>query len=101
MAPGEFHPLVQSWFDDRFEAPTEAQQAGWAAIRTGKDTHIVAPTGSGNTLAAFLWSIAGDELSRTRHFLARQMPEIRIVRIGPSGARRSRSRMRDRRSRGW
>ena len=62
MAPGEFHPLVQSWFDDRFEAPTEAQQAGWAAIRTGKDTLIAAPTGSGKTLAAFLWSI--DKLVR-------------------------------------
>ena len=62
MASSGFHPLVQKWFEDRFEAPTEAQQAGWSAIRTGKDTLIAAPTGSGKTLAAFLWSI--DKLVR-------------------------------------
>ena len=62
MSSSEFHPLVQSWFDDQFEAPTEAQQAGWSAIRAGQDTLIAAPTGSGKTLAAFLWSI--DKLLR-------------------------------------
>lgn len=58
----DFHPLVQQWFNDQFQAPTEAQQAGWRAIRGGHDTLIAAPTGSGKTLAAFLWSI--DKLIR-------------------------------------
>ncbi len=52
-----FHPLVQRWFTERFQAPTPAQAAGWASIATGKATLIAAPTGSGKTLAAFLWSI--------------------------------------------
>ena len=50
----EFHPLVREWFAERFNAPTDAQVAGWPAIRAGHDTLISAPTGSGKTLAAFL-----------------------------------------------
>ncbi|HZT07492.1 MAG TPA: DEAD/DEAH box helicase, partial [Chloroflexota bacterium] len=53
----QFHPLVQSWFAERFGAPTEPQAHGWAAIAAGRHTLIAAPTGSGKTLAAFLWSI--------------------------------------------
>ena len=40
-----------------FEAPTQAQSDGWAAIAGGHHTLIHAPTGSGKTLAAFLWSL--------------------------------------------
>ena len=49
-----FHPAVQAWFRRRFQAPTDAQAAGWPKIRLGHDTLIAAPTGSGKTLAAFL-----------------------------------------------
>ena len=49
-----FHPLLQTWFRGRFDAPTEAQALGWPAIAQGRDTLIAAPTGSGKTLAAFL-----------------------------------------------
>ncbi|MGP6191086.1 MAG: DEAD/DEAH box helicase [Vulcanimicrobiaceae bacterium] len=49
-----FHPLISSWFEARFEQPTEPQVAGWPAIRAGRDVLISAPTGSGKTLAAFL-----------------------------------------------
>ena len=49
-----FHPLVQTWFRERFEAPTEAQLVGWPAIAQGRHTLIAAPTGSGKTLAAFM-----------------------------------------------
>ena len=52
-----FHPLVRRWFDERFEAPTEAQEAGWPAIAEGRHTLIAAPTGSGKTLAAFMTCI--------------------------------------------
>ena len=49
-----FDPLVQRWFAERFEAPTEPQVLGWPEIAAGRDTLISAPTGSGKTLAAFL-----------------------------------------------
>jgi ATP-dependent Lhr-like helicase len=52
-----FHPLVWTWFESRFGAPTEPQASGWPLIASGRDTLIAAPTGSGKTLAAFLWSI--------------------------------------------
>ena len=52
-----FHPLVQRWFDERFESPTDAQEAGWPAIAEGRHTLIAAPTGSGKTLAAFMTCI--------------------------------------------
>ncbi|MYD64784.1 MAG: DEAD/DEAH box helicase [Chloroflexi bacterium] len=58
----EFHPVVDAWFRRHFDAPTDAQRAGWRHIRSRRDTLISAPTGSGKTLAAFLAGI--DELVR-------------------------------------
>src|SRR5579859_7884632 len=52
--PASFHPVVRTWFERTFAAPTEAQARGWAEIVEGRDTLIAAPTGSGKTLAAFL-----------------------------------------------
>ncbi len=49
-----FHPLVSSWFEGRFGAPTEPQAAGWPEIQAGRDALLSAPTGSGKTFAAFL-----------------------------------------------
>ena len=48
------HPIVQEWFVNRFDTPTEPQSAGWPHILARHDTLISAPTGSGKTLAAFL-----------------------------------------------
>ena len=60
MPPLEhFHPSVQNWFKAHFAAPTAAQAAGWPAIASGQHLLITAPTGSGKTLTAFLWSIDG------------------------------------------
>ena len=52
-----FSPAVRDWFRSSFDAPTDAQTAGWAAIAAGRHTLIHAPTGSGKTLAAFLWCL--------------------------------------------
>ena len=62
MPLSSFHPVIQRWFRSRFDAPTEAQAAGWPAIAQGRHTLIAAPTGSGKTLTAFLTCI--DQLAR-------------------------------------
>ncbi len=61
MSGSDFTEATRTWFAASFDAPTEAQVRGWAAIRQGDHTLIHAPTGSGKTLAAFLWAI--DRLS--------------------------------------
>ena len=52
-----FHPAVAEWFRGAFAAPTPPQTRGWPAIARGDSTLILAPTGSGKTLTAFLWCI--------------------------------------------
>ncbi|HEY2822249.1 MAG TPA: crosslink repair DNA glycosylase YcaQ family protein [Candidatus Acidoferrum sp.] len=52
-----FHPAVRDWFSAVFIAPTRPQILGWPAISRGDSSLIFAPTGTGKTLAAFLWCI--------------------------------------------
>jgi len=52
-----FHPAVRDWFSAVFTGPTRPQILGWPAISRGDSTLILAPTGTGKTLAAFLWCI--------------------------------------------
>ncbi|MGI8757438.1 MAG: DEAD/DEAH box helicase, partial [Acidimicrobiales bacterium] len=52
-----FSESVRAWFTSSFPTPTAAQELGWPAIAAGDHTLILAPTGSGKTLTAFLWSI--------------------------------------------
>jgi ATP-dependent Lhr-like helicase len=49
-----FHAPTRSWFEAVFPAPTRPQQMGWPAIASGQSTLILAPTGTGKTLTAFL-----------------------------------------------
>jgi ATP-dependent Lhr-like helicase len=59
MPLSHFHPVVQRWFRERVGTPSPPQVEGWPKIRTGRHTLIAAPTGTGKTLAAFLWAIDG------------------------------------------
>src|SRR5436190_11467505 len=52
-----FHPIVRKWFKDTFGKPSDPQRMGWPAIAGGAHTLILAPTGTGKTLAAFLWEL--------------------------------------------
>src|SRR5919112_1452635 len=53
----DFHPIVREWFRERLGEPSEPQRQGWPAIAGGAHTLVLAPTGTGKTLAAFLWEL--------------------------------------------
>lgn len=53
----KFGPATQDWFRGAFSAPTNAQKGAWEAVSSGRNALVVAPTGSGKTLSAFLFAI--------------------------------------------
>ena len=52
-----FHPVTAAWFRAVFDAPTAPQRMGWPVIARGESALILAPTGTGKTLTAFLWCL--------------------------------------------
>jgi ATP-dependent Lhr-like helicase len=58
-----FTPATREWFAGAFPKPTPAQEGAWEAIASGRHALVVAPTGSGKTLSAFLFSL--DRLAST------------------------------------
>jgi ATP-dependent Lhr-like helicase len=52
-----FHPIVRRWFAETLGRPSEPQRQGWPVIAGGAHTLVLAPTGTGKTLAAFLWEL--------------------------------------------
>ncbi len=52
-----FHPVTTAWFKAVFDRPTSPQQLGWPVIARGESALILAPTGTGKTLTAFLWCL--------------------------------------------
>lgn len=52
-----FHPITRDWFRSALGEPTAPQRLGWPAIARGESTLILAPTGTGKTLTAFLWCL--------------------------------------------
>jgi ATP-dependent Lhr-like helicase len=58
-----FGEATRTWFQAAFAEPTAAQVGAWSAISAGRNALVVAPTGSGKTLSAFLWSL--DRLARS------------------------------------
>ncbi len=67
-----FSPATAAWFRGSFTAPTPAQAGAWEAVSSGHHALVVAPTGSGKTLSAFLWAL--DRLA------AEPVPEDRMRR---------------------
>ena len=73
-ALARFSEPVASWFRSTFPAPTPPQTQGWPASAAGDHTLILAPTGTGKTLSAFLWAldrlavdpVPDDDAARTR-----------------------------------
>jgi ATP-dependent Lhr-like helicase len=49
--------VTAAWFKAVFDAPTTPQRMGWPVIARGESALILAPTGTGKTLAAFLWCL--------------------------------------------
>lgn len=70
-----FTPATQDWFRGAFDAPTPAQAGAWDAISAGRNALVVAPTGSGKTLSAFLWAI--DSVFRERTAAPDSSPDAR------------------------
>ncbi|CAD6004909.1 ATP-dependent helicase [Agreia sp. COWG] len=73
-----FSPATQQWFRGAFSAPTAAQLGAWEAVSSGANALVVAPTGSGKTLSAFLWSI--DRLTSQP---TPDKPGVRVLYISP------------------
>jgi ATP-dependent Lhr-like helicase len=74
-----FHPVTAEWFRAVFDQPTAPQRLGWPAIARGESTLILAPTGTGKTLTAFLWCL--DRLML--HPLSSDTEGCRVVYISP------------------
>jgi ATP-dependent helicase Lhr and Lhr-like helicase len=73
----QFTRPVAHWFEGAFSAPTEVQCQGWPTIAAGHNTLLLAPTGSGKTLSAFLWAI--DRLIADPS----DVPGVRVVYVSP------------------
>ena len=75
-----FHPVTAEWFRAVFDAPTAPQRMGWPVIARGESALILAPTGTGKTLTAFLWCLDRLMLQPAPEG---QKPGCRIVYISP------------------
>lgn len=52
-----FSTPTRAWFEHAFREPTAVQQQAWPVISSGGNVLVIAPTGSGKTLTAFLSAI--------------------------------------------
>src|ERR1700733_10256646 len=86
-----FHPVTAEWFRAVFDAPTAPQRMGWPVIARGESALILAPTGTGKTLTAFLWCLdrlmlrgreQGPSTSE-RNAAKSEKPGCRIVYVSP------------------
>jgi ATP-dependent Lhr-like helicase len=78
-----FSPATRDWFRGSFAEPTAAQVGAWDAISSGAHTLVVAPTGSGKTLSAFLWAL--DRLGTTAP-PTQPLRRCRVIYVSPMKA---------------
>jgi ATP-dependent helicase Lhr and Lhr-like helicase len=78
-----FSPATADWFRSSFREPTAAQVGAWEAISSGHHALVVAPTGSGKTLSAFLWAL--DRLAR-EPVPAERLRRCRVLYVSPMKA---------------
>ncbi len=79
--PDPLGGLVRAWFAGTFPGgPTPAQRLAWPSIASGMHTLLIAPTGTGKTLAAFLAILDG--LYR-EHADGTLKPGLRCVYVSP------------------
>jgi ATP-dependent helicase Lhr and Lhr-like helicase len=74
-----FSEPTRTWFQAAFAEPTPAQVGAWQAISAGRNALVVAPTGSGKTLSAFLWSV--DRLATAPR--PEKMQRCRVLYVSP------------------
>ncbi len=75
-----FSAPTRTWFEAAFAAPTPAQVGAWQTISAGRNALVVAPTGSGKTLSAFLWSL--DRLA-SRPAPEEKLRRCRVLYVSP------------------
>ncbi len=77
---GAFSEPTRAWFTAAFAEPTPAQVGAWQAIGAGRNALVVAPTGSGKTLSAFLWSL---DRMLTTATPAEKLQRCRVLYVSP------------------
>ena len=75
-----FSAPTRAWFEASFAHPTPAQEGAWDAIAAGKNALVVAPTGSGKTLSAFMNAIDTLLTSEPR---TEKLQRTRVLYISP------------------
>lgn len=85
-----FSRFVDEWFSGRFDGPTEIQRRAWEVIKRGENALIIAPAGSGKTLAAFLSAIdrlmmrgGGEEDEGSAEKPPAEAKDVRVLYISP------------------
>ena len=84
-AMASFSEPVRHWFADAFGAPTAVQAEAWQAIARGENARVIAPTGAGKTLAAFLWAIDAlmGEKARVAEAGEKWVRGVRVLYVSP------------------
>jgi ATP-dependent Lhr-like helicase len=78
-----FSAPTRTWFEAAFAAPTPAQVGAWQAISAGRNALVVAPTGSGKTLSAFLWSLDRIARPETAARPVEKLHRCRVLYVSP------------------